>query len=339
MPGSGPRCLRYSLYVTDRLFIGAGGLGTVIKVGLLAPMREALVFGDSDARAVVDVAVQAEQAGFDSVWVSDSLLARPRFDPLTLAAAISVWTETIIIGTAVLLPALRHPVLLAQAIATVDRIAAGRLIVGVGAGAPIPATQAEFDALEIPFDERVGRRDRAVRLCRRLWSGEEVASKRYWTFNIPKLEPTPHRSGGPPIWLGGEAPATLARAGELYDGWLPYSPDAEAYGAGLAQVHDAAESNGRAASSVEPAAYLTVTLDPDPERAEAIQREYIETYYGMPYELMSQVQACHAGTIESAVAWIQGYVEKGARHVVLRDGVPAATGQVERLRELKEVLT
>jgi alkanesulfonate monooxygenase SsuD/methylene tetrahydromethanopterin reductase-like flavin-dependent oxidoreductase (luciferase family) len=301
---------------------------------MLLPTREAVLFGSSDALAVVKSAALAEESGFDSVWVSDSLLARPRFDPLTLASAVSAQTRGVLIGIAVLLPALRHPLSLAQALATVDRLARGRLIVGVGAGSPIPANQAEFEALEIPFDERVGRRDHAIRLCRRLWSGEKVDSKRYWAFEVPQLEPTPFTHGGPPVWLGGEAPRTLQRAGALYDGWLPYSPTADAYGAGLDQVHDAAARAGRGTTSVEAAVYLTVTVDPDPARAVELQREYIEDYYGMPYELVSSFQACHAGTLESAVAWIRTYVARGARHIVLRDGAPSGNGQVERLAEV-----
>jgi alkanesulfonate monooxygenase SsuD/methylene tetrahydromethanopterin reductase-like flavin-dependent oxidoreductase (luciferase family) len=309
-----------------------------MKIGVLLPTREQVLFGDADGRAVVQDAVDAEESGFDSVWVSDSLLARPRFDPLTLASAIAAQTESVGIGIAVLLPALRHPLLLAQAIATVDQIAMGRLIVGVGAGSPIPANQAEFEALEIPFDERVGRRDRAVRVCRRLWSGNEVGSKRYWDFNVPKLQPMPYQPGGPPIWLGGEAPRTLERAGELYDGWIPHTPSADTYGVQLTKVHDAAARAGREPSSVEAALYVTITLHSDPRRAEEIQREYLEAYYELPYEILSSVHACHAGSVESAIEWIQGYVAQGARHIVLRSGVPSADGQVERLREVREVL-
>src|SRR5918992_824644 len=122
---------------------------STISVGVLLPTREAVLFGTPDALAVVKSAALAEESGFDSVWVSDSLLARPRFDPLTLASAVSAQTQGVLIGIAVLLPALRHPLSLAQALATVDRLARGRLIVGVGAGSPIPANQAEFEALEI----------------------------------------------------------------------------------------------------------------------------------------------------------------------------------------------
>jgi alkanesulfonate monooxygenase SsuD/methylene tetrahydromethanopterin reductase-like flavin-dependent oxidoreductase (luciferase family) len=103
-------------------------------------------------------------------------------------------------------------------------------------------------------------------------------------------------------------------------------------------VNDAAARADRERDSVEAALYLTVTLDSDPKRAETIQRKYIEAYYGMPYELISSVQACHAGTVESAVDWIQSYVAEGARHIVLRSGVSSGGGHIERLAEVHDAL-
>src|SRR2546428_10774882 len=79
------------------------------EVGLLLPSREALLWADSDLAFVIGAARRAEQAGYDSVWVGDSLLARPRGEPLTLLAAAAGATKRVALGTAVLLPLLRHP--------------------------------------------------------------------------------------------------------------------------------------------------------------------------------------------------------------------------------------
>src|SRR2546427_9709708 len=101
------------------------------EVGLLLPSREALLWADSDLAFVIKAAREAELAGYDSVWAGDSLLARPRGEPLTLLAAAAGATTRVALGTAVLLPLLRHPVSLAHALATLDRISEGRVIVGV----------------------------------------------------------------------------------------------------------------------------------------------------------------------------------------------------------------
>src|ERR1700724_4498259 len=164
------------------------------KAGLLLPSREALLWADSDLAFVVDAARRAEQAGYDSVWVGDSLLARPRGEPLTLLAAVAGATSSVGLGTAVLLPLLRHPLSMAHALATLDRVVEGRLIVGIGPGAELAGTHAELAALGVPSDRRVVAMLRAVDRCRRLWRNEEPGLA---------FEPRPSRPDGPPIWLGG----------------------------------------------------------------------------------------------------------------------------------------
>ena len=103
-----------------------------VEIGVLLPTREAVMSGRFETAPLLRMAEQIEALGYDSVWVGDSLLARPRFEPLTLLAAVAARTTRVAVGTAVLLPALRHPLILAQVVATVDRIAEGRLRLGVG---------------------------------------------------------------------------------------------------------------------------------------------------------------------------------------------------------------
>ena len=125
------------------------------KTGLLLPSREVVLFAGSDLTIVIAAARRAEQAGYDSVWVGDSLLARPRGEPLTLLAAVAGATTRVTLGTAVLLPLLRHPISLAHALATLDRIAEGRLVVGMGPGAELPGTSVAARCWTCP-----GRRNR-----------------------------------------------------------------------------------------------------------------------------------------------------------------------------------
>ena len=126
-----------------------------LETGLLLPSREALLWADGDMAFLVQAAVEAEKAGYDSVWVGDSLLARPRGEPLTLLAGIAGATARVRLGTAVLLPLLRHPVSLAHVLATLDRVSSGRVIVGIGPGAELPGTHAELKAVGVPSDRRV----------------------------------------------------------------------------------------------------------------------------------------------------------------------------------------
>ena len=99
------------------------------------------------------------------------------------------------LGTAVLLPTLRNPVLLAHQVATLDQIAEGRLILGVGIARDVPDIRAEFAAAGVPFEKRVGRLLEGLRLCRALWSGKPVDWEGRWKVENGVLGPTPYRAG------------------------------------------------------------------------------------------------------------------------------------------------
>ena len=297
----------------------------VLKTGLLLPSREAFLWAGSNLSLVVDAARSAESAGYDSVWVGDSLLARPRGEPLILLAAAAGATKRVTLGTAVLLPLLRHPVSLAHGLATLDRVARGRLIVGVGPGAELPGTHAELAALGVPSERRVGDLLETVDRCRQLWRGEESGVE---------LQPRPHQEGGPPIWLGGSGPRMLKLAGSKFDGWLPFSPTPEAYASGLRAVRESAEKSGRDPDRISTGAYLTVAVADAAAEAAKDLDEYMKTYYGVPAEVMTRAQACHAGTLESANEWFGAYRDAGANHLVLRIARPDLSDYDDRARRL-----
>jgi alkanesulfonate monooxygenase SsuD/methylene tetrahydromethanopterin reductase-like flavin-dependent oxidoreductase (luciferase family) len=102
-----------------------------ISFGFLLPTREIAMAQEApDFRQILDLAERAEALGFDSVWVGDSVLARPRLEALTTLGAVAARTKRVKLGTAVLLPALRHPVILANEVANLDLLSQGRLILG-----------------------------------------------------------------------------------------------------------------------------------------------------------------------------------------------------------------
>src|SRR6201998_3415874 len=121
------------------------------RIGYLLPTREQVMQGRPEAAPLLALAEKAEGLGFDSIWVGDSITARPRHEPLTLLSAVAARTRKAELGTAVLLPALRNPVVLAHQVATVDRIAEGRLILGIGITSDMPAIRLEFEATGVPF--------------------------------------------------------------------------------------------------------------------------------------------------------------------------------------------
>lgn len=283
------------------------------RFGLLLPSREALLWGGADPELVLGAARDAQDAGFDSAWTGDSLLARPRFEPLTTLAAVSTAAPRLELGTAVLLPLLRHPLTLAHTAATLDRLSRGRLILGVGVGGDVPGTHAELAAVGVASTRRVAGMLEEVEHCRRLWRGEADGVE---------LLPRPVSPGGPRLWLGGNGPRMLRLAGRLFDGWMPFSPTPGDYAAARAVVMAEAERAGRDPAAVECAAYLTIAVDDRPGAAAEQLDRYMLAYYGAPGAVMAGIQACHTGTVDSAAEWVAAYAAAGAHHLILRMGTP-----------------
>lgn len=289
-----------------------------LKFGYLLPTREQIMQGRPEAAPLLALAERAERLDFDSIWVGDSLLARPRHEPLSLLAGVAGRVGRVEIGTAVLLPALRNPVLLAHQVATLDQISEGRFILGIGIAADVPNIRAEFEAAGVPFEKRVGRMMEGLRLCKALWSGEPVNWDGRWNVENGVLGPTPSRPGGPPIWGGGSAAASLKRAGLHFDGWFPTGPEAAGWKDQWSTVCSVAQEAGRADDAVTGAVYLTIFIDDDAAYANTKINEYLEQYYGQPAELLRRRQACFAGPEAEVGAWLKGYVDAGASHLMLR---------------------
>ena len=288
------------------------------RIGYLLPTRESVMEGRPEAAPLLALAERAEALGYDSVWVGDSLLARPRHEPITLLAGVAGRTKRVELGTAVLLPALRNPVVLAHQVATLDQVAEGRVILGVGIATDVPNIRDEFEAAGVPFEKRVGRMLEGLRLCRALWSGEPVDWDGRWTVKPGGLGPWPHRPGGPPIWIGGAAEATVERVGKQFDGWFPNGPAPAKVAEMWSRMQAVARENGRDPSAMTAATYLTLAIDDDAERANSRIDAFLENYYGQPAALMRKRQPSYGGPLEGAKQWLAEYAAVGVSHFVLR---------------------
>lgn len=296
-----------------------------LRFGYLLPTRERVMEGIHETGPLLAQAERAESLGFDSVWVGDSIVAKPRHEPLTLLAAVAARTKRVELGTAVLLPALRNPVVLAHQVATLDQIAEGRIILGVGIAADAPPIRAEFTATGVPFEKRVGRMMEGLRLCKALWTGEPVTWNGRWTLEDQKVGPRPFRPGGPPIWVGSRVRAGMERTGRHFDGWFPTGPDAAAFKEQMAVVCVAAEKAGRNPDDIARAVYLTVRIDDDANAASRHIDGFLQNYYGVPAERLRNTQACFAGSESAAAEWLQGFIDAGVQHLMIR-----AAGDHER---------
>src|SRR5262245_40050267 len=112
-----------------------------MRIGILIPTRGVVM--QSARRPPIEqcwtMARHADDAGYDAVWVGDSIVAKPRLEALTTLAFIAGMTTRVRLGTAVLLPALRQPVVLAHQISNLDQMSRGRVILGLGVGWSLPS--------------------------------------------------------------------------------------------------------------------------------------------------------------------------------------------------------
>lgn len=264
-------------------------LAVPVKLGFLLPTRGLLLGAEppADADRILNLARQAEAGGVDSLWVGDSLTAKPRMEPLATLAAVAAVTERARLGTAVLLMALRHPVLLAQTLATVDLIAKGRLLVAAGVGGAFnDEQQREWQAAGVAATRRASRLEEMARIVKGLGGTKPVTfAGRHFNLDGVAVGPKPVQPRGVPLllachWRAKAREAQLRRAAELADGIISISDTPEEYAQVVAKVLEKAAELGRNPDALERVMYLTVNMDTDTGRAAAEAERYLLGYYG-----------------------------------------------------------
>ena len=294
------------------------------KIGVLLPTRQGPDHGHVTATQTITQAVMAEKLGFDSVWVGESVLARPRFDPITTLAAVATQTSHVGLGTAILMGPIHTPVLLAQRLATLDCLCEGRLTIGIGLGADTPGARREYATAGIPYDQRLGRLIQTVQACRTLWRSDPEAmaddapgrQTKYWDLRGVELYPKPFSNAGPQFWSSASpfVEKALARVPRLYDGWLPNPPTAELFVSGWQTISNSPD----AARPLTRAAYLTLCSDDDSGRARTLLDRFCRDYYGYSVADGQKYQAFFGGNHAECIDWLKGYIAAGAEHIVLR---------------------
>ena len=288
------------------------------RIGYLLPTRERVMEGRPETGPLLALAERAERLGFDSVWVGDSLLARPRHDPLTLLAAVAERTQKVQLGTAVFLPALRNPVVLAHQLATLDQISEGRLVLGAGIASDVPNIRAEFVAAGVSFEQRVGRMMEGLRLARALWTGKPVDWNGRWRVEGGVLGPTPYRPGGPPIWMAGSVRPALERAARHFDGWFANEASLARWTEQWGEVQAILRETSRDPGQFVAAVYVTLAIDENAGRAEERLDAFLENYYRQPAAVMRRRQGSFAGPPAGAGGYVKAFADAGASHLIVR---------------------
>jgi probable F420-dependent oxidoreductase len=213
--------------------------------------------GIEDVNEVVQLGVDAEALGFDSVWVNHHILnvgyvaerlgSKPYQDALVTLTWLAARTSHIQLGTSVLVMPYLHPMALAKHLATLDHLSGGRLIVGLGAGS-LPDENA---ALGVPYDERGPYCDEFIQVLRMLWTDDQATfSGRFFKFDGLCASPKPLQRPHPLLVVGGNRPPALRRAARHGDGWHPMNVAPDGIVRRLEVMAAEAEASGRAVPRV-----------------------------------------------------------------------------------------
>jgi probable F420-dependent oxidoreductase len=260
-------------------------------------------------------AEQSERLGFHALWFRDHVLWHsPVLDPFTMLGAIAARTTRLRLGPGVLLLPLRHPTLVAKAIATLDVVSGGRALLGVGVGGEFPK---EYEACAVPLTERGRRADEALAVIRALWT-ESPASHAgtFFPFDGAVMEPRPMQKPHPPIWVGGRSEAALRRAARFGDGWLAYFTTPQRFREGLEKVAAHRGRESRESSPFGAGLILYACLASSREEARAAAAEYLSNEYRQPFAPLVD-RYCALGSPADCGETIQRFVEAGVDHVVL----------------------
>ena len=327
------------------------------QFGFLLPTRGVVQTSDDrtelTARTqseVVTLASRAEHQGFDAVWAGDSLVAKPRLDPLTTLAAVASETAAVDLGTAVYLPNLRHPVSVAHQTATLDQLSGGRLVLGVGVGGG-PTVHREHDQMDVPFERRGAMLNETLEVIRTLWSGESIDyDGEFHDLSNVGIGFQPARD--PPIYVASKAfdpsdgfPRRIReRIAAHGDGWLPSAPfspgvsySPEMYSDGLEKIREIVADADRNPDTIDPGYYLDVVVADTEREALEQAREFVLTYYtGVDDLTDDQVrQRGIFGPPEHVRERVEQYVGAGVRTFVVRF---TAENQHQQLRRFGAIL-
>lgn len=304
-----------------------------LRIGTYLPNFGYGADGIDHAERLRNWIVRAEELGFDSIWVTDHLLrarnmyAQTWLEPITSLMYAAALTRRVLLGPGVLLLPLRHPVMLAKEVATLQSLSGDRFVLGVGTGWYEP----EMRAFGGRKSERGRRTDEVLDLVRRLVAGERVTHEgRFFSLTDLKIEPSPRPL---PIWVGGGsqvahadsverpvlAPA-VARRIAAADGWFSRpSATAEQIAADWELLQPYLEEAGRTPDQLElgHGQWLHLTEEDSPARAREIQHRAAAGILGDGRAPELLEESYLFGTLDEVVENCRRRIEAGVEHLIL----------------------
>ena len=305
-----------------------------VKIGVLVPTRGELIRSPEHPNFdnIMRMAEAIEEEGYHSVWVGDSVTAKPRFEALTSLGAIAARTKKALLGTSVLLSGLRNPVVLGHQVATLDVISKGRIILGVGVGGGESKNlMTEFPASGVDYGKRAEIFELGLETMKKVWTKNNISMKTpYFELDGISVEPKPIQKPHPPIWIAGAhfgqvGERQLARIARLGDGFISTLITPEEYADTLGRIRDMAREMGRKPSAIRACLYTSVTLNESKAAATKEGNRFLTEYYG--YSFWGDRWGPF-GPAAGLVDYIQRFADAGVDTFVIRFASRDQEGQL-----------
>ena len=308
------------------------------SLGLILPNR-AVVLGAVSVRDLLDLATAGEASGaFDTIWVGDSLLAKPRLEAVTLLSTLAGVTSRVRLGVGCLATFVhRHPVLLAHQWASLDVLSGGRSWLAVCLGGPDEQSAAqarEHAAMSVKASERVGRLEEGVQILRKLFDEDKVThAGAFYRFQDVTIEPHPVQRPCP-IWIAsnptgltwkGGASASEAviersfrRVARYADGWMTNKLSPAEFKAQWARIAAMAREEGRDPARMGSALYHNINIGEDRQAALEESKTFLDAYYTSKFSPGFVEGWTVAGPPARCVEELRAYFDAGVGHMALR---------------------
>ena len=271
--------------------------------------------------------IEADRAGLHSAWVMEGIIGpKPQLEPISLLSYAAAVAPRLRLGLGVTLLPLRSPVQLAKALATLDQLCGGRLIVGVGVG----GDHTNYVAFGTTQDQRVLRFTTGLDVMRRLWRDESVtAAGPGWSLNHVSMNPQPVQYRLP-VWIGARSEAAVRRAAELGDGFLGAgSSTTTEFEQQVDVIHPELARMARDRGDFPIAKRVYVAVDDDARRARSLLGDWFAHLYG---DRDRAEGAVAAGPVDACIDFIRGVADAGAGLVILNPVADEAL-QIRRIVE------
>lgn len=230
---------------------------------------------DEHYQMLIDHVVEAEQLGFEHVWISEHHLDPDGYTPapVTLMTAIAARTSRIRVSTNILILPFYNPLRLAEELATLDVLSGGRVMVGIGMG----YRDEEFEAFGIPRKERVGRTVEGIKVMQAAWGdGPATVEGRHFGLRAADVYPKPLQPGGPPLFLGAASEPAARRVAQLGLNILPQGDRKAAYDPWVDELGKLGRSPDSYRIALGRSCFVT-TSDNDPLWDEVVNYERADT--------------------------------------------------------------